>query len=197
MHHGDCDRDRSSIDAAMPRSSVFQLLYWNLGIFIAQGNMSKWDLTALIRFFTWPRLIWHFPSAQERERRSPPFNHLRMHPFSDGVSALQIYCMKEGVKVRQIDKSFKFQLCSSNTQALSCFVFCNLIFQKIILLFQAWIKLERFHRNSKRSRKWRPKSWMIKHINLSFRNWLHCNFLLWSSLKFSWQMCLSSSHSSA
>ncbi|CAG5871775.1 unnamed protein product [Menidia menidia] len=35
---------------------------------------------------------------EERERRSPPFNHLRMHPFSDGVSALQIYCMKEGVK---------------------------------------------------------------------------------------------------
>uniref|UniRef100_A0A674MTY3 Janus kinase and microtubule interacting protein 2 n=1 Tax=Takifugu rubripes TaxID=31033 RepID=A0A674MTY3_TAKRU len=32
---------------------------------------------------------------EERERRSPPFNHLRMHPFSDGVSALQIYCMKE------------------------------------------------------------------------------------------------------
>lgn len=38
--------------------------------------------------------------TQERERRSPPFNHLRMHPFSEGVSALQIYCMKEGVKVR-------------------------------------------------------------------------------------------------
>lgn len=37
--------------------------------------------------------------TQERERRSPPFNHLRMHPFSKGVSALQIYCMKEGVKV--------------------------------------------------------------------------------------------------
>ncbi|KAF4791838.1 Janus kinase and microtubule-interacting protein 2 [Turdus rufiventris] len=35
--------------------------------------------------------------AQERERRSPPFN-LQIHPFSDGVSALQIYCMKEGVK---------------------------------------------------------------------------------------------------
>uniref|UniRef100_A0A3Q2GW72 Janus kinase and microtubule interacting protein 2 n=1 Tax=Equus caballus TaxID=9796 RepID=A0A3Q2GW72_HORSE len=35
--------------------------------------------------------------GQERERRSPPFN-LQIHPFSDGVSALQIYCMKEGVK---------------------------------------------------------------------------------------------------
>uniref|UniRef100_A0A671XHT5 Janus kinase and microtubule interacting protein 2 n=1 Tax=Sparus aurata TaxID=8175 RepID=A0A671XHT5_SPAAU len=35
---------------------------------------------------------------EERERKSPPFNHLRMHPFSEGVSALQIYCMKEGVK---------------------------------------------------------------------------------------------------
>ncbi|MEQ2228407.1 Janus kinase and microtubule-interacting protein 2, partial [Ilyodon furcidens] len=35
---------------------------------------------------------------EERERRSPPFNHLRMHPFSEGVSALQIYCIKEGVK---------------------------------------------------------------------------------------------------
>uniref|UniRef100_A0A8C6PB19 Janus kinase and microtubule interacting protein 2 n=1 Tax=Nothobranchius furzeri TaxID=105023 RepID=A0A8C6PB19_NOTFU len=35
---------------------------------------------------------------EERERRSPPFNHLRMHPFAEGVSALQIYCMKEGVK---------------------------------------------------------------------------------------------------
>lgn len=35
---------------------------------------------------------------KERERRSPPFN-LQIHPFSDGVSALQIYCMKEGVKV--------------------------------------------------------------------------------------------------
>uniref|UniRef100_A0A3P8W235 Janus kinase and microtubule interacting protein 2 n=1 Tax=Cynoglossus semilaevis TaxID=244447 RepID=A0A3P8W235_CYNSE len=35
---------------------------------------------------------------EERERRSPPFNHLRMHPFSEGISALQIYCMKEGVK---------------------------------------------------------------------------------------------------
>ncbi|XP_012513694.1 PREDICTED: janus kinase and microtubule-interacting protein 2 [Propithecus coquereli] len=35
--------------------------------------------------------------AKERERRSPPFN-LQIHPFSDGVSALQIYCMKEGVK---------------------------------------------------------------------------------------------------
>nr|XP_030703245.1 janus kinase and microtubule-interacting protein 2 [Globicephala melas] len=34
---------------------------------------------------------------KERERRSPPFN-LQIHPFSDGVSALQIYCMKEGVK---------------------------------------------------------------------------------------------------
>ncbi|KAM8972153.1 janus kinase and microtubule-interacting protein 2 isoform 1-T1 [Pelodytes ibericus] len=34
---------------------------------------------------------------EERERRSPPFN-LHIHPFSDGVSALQIYCMKEGVK---------------------------------------------------------------------------------------------------
>ncbi|KAB0348068.1 hypothetical protein FD754_012925, partial [Muntiacus muntjak] len=29
--------------------------------------------------------------------RSSPFN-LQIHPFSDGVSALQIYCMKEGVK---------------------------------------------------------------------------------------------------
>uniref|UniRef100_A0A8C7HE23 Janus kinase and microtubule interacting protein 2 n=1 Tax=Oncorhynchus kisutch TaxID=8019 RepID=A0A8C7HE23_ONCKI len=28
---------------------------------------------------------------EERERKSPPFNHLRMHPFSEGVSALQIY----------------------------------------------------------------------------------------------------------
>ncbi|XP_055004528.1 janus kinase and microtubule-interacting protein 2 [Boleophthalmus pectinirostris] len=35
---------------------------------------------------------------EERERRSPPFNHFKMHPFSEGVSALQIYCMKEGVK---------------------------------------------------------------------------------------------------
>eukprot|EP00064_Thunnus_orientalis_P012707 superscaffoldBa00001982_g12742 len=35
---------------------------------------------------------------EERERKSPPFNHLRIHPFSEGVSALQIYCMKEGVK---------------------------------------------------------------------------------------------------
>ncbi|MBN3323622.1 JKIP2 protein, partial [Atractosteus spatula] len=35
---------------------------------------------------------------EERERRSPPFN-LQIHqPFSDGVSALQIYCIKEGVK---------------------------------------------------------------------------------------------------
>uniref|UniRef100_A0AAY4CBT8 Janus kinase and microtubule-interacting protein C-terminal domain-containing protein n=1 Tax=Denticeps clupeoides TaxID=299321 RepID=A0AAY4CBT8_9TELE len=34
---------------------------------------------------------------EERERRSPPFN-LKLHPFSEGVSALQIYCMKEGVK---------------------------------------------------------------------------------------------------
>ncbi|XP_025901731.1 janus kinase and microtubule-interacting protein 2 isoform X4 [Nothoprocta perdicaria] len=34
---------------------------------------------------------------KERERRSPPFN-LQIHPFSNGVSALQIYCMKEGVK---------------------------------------------------------------------------------------------------
>ncbi|XP_069620183.1 janus kinase and microtubule-interacting protein 2 isoform X3 [Ranitomeya imitator] len=34
---------------------------------------------------------------EERERRSPPFN-LQIHPFSDGISALQIYCMKEGVK---------------------------------------------------------------------------------------------------
>ncbi|KAK3524519.1 hypothetical protein QTP70_029830 [Hemibagrus guttatus] len=33
----------------------------------------------------------------ERERRSPPFN-LSIHPFSEGVSALQIYCIKEGVK---------------------------------------------------------------------------------------------------
>lgn len=40
-----------------------------------------------------------FLLLKERERRSPPFNHLRMHPFSEGVSALQIYCMKEGVKV--------------------------------------------------------------------------------------------------
>jgi len=41
---------------------------------------------------------------QERERRSPPFN-LQIHPFSDGVSALQIYCMKEGVKVSQFHKA--------------------------------------------------------------------------------------------
>ncbi|XP_041120952.1 janus kinase and microtubule-interacting protein 2-like [Polyodon spathula] len=34
---------------------------------------------------------------EERERRSPPFN-LQIHPFSGEVSALQIYCMKEGVK---------------------------------------------------------------------------------------------------
>nr|XP_023647436.1 janus kinase and microtubule-interacting protein 2-like isoform X2 [Paramormyrops kingsleyae] len=34
---------------------------------------------------------------EERERRSPPFN-LQIHPFREGVSALQIYCMKEGVK---------------------------------------------------------------------------------------------------
>ncbi|KAK3555870.1 hypothetical protein QTP86_029821 [Hemibagrus guttatus] len=34
---------------------------------------------------------------EERERRSPPFN-LSIHPFSEGVSALQIYCIKEGVK---------------------------------------------------------------------------------------------------
>ncbi|XP_028668560.1 janus kinase and microtubule-interacting protein 2 [Erpetoichthys calabaricus] len=34
---------------------------------------------------------------EERERRSPPFG-LNIHPFSDGVSALQIYCIKEGVK---------------------------------------------------------------------------------------------------
>uniref|UniRef100_A0A8C9VGK0 Janus kinase and microtubule interacting protein 2 n=1 Tax=Scleropages formosus TaxID=113540 RepID=A0A8C9VGK0_SCLFO len=38
---------------------------------------------------------------EERERRSPPFN-LQIHPFTEGVSALQIYCMKEGVKVGQI-----------------------------------------------------------------------------------------------
>ncbi|MGH0118950.1 UNVERIFIED_CONTAM: hypothetical protein FKN15_002738 [Acipenser sinensis] len=37
---------------------------------------------------------------EERERRSPPFN-LQIHPFSEGVSALQIYCMKEGVKERE------------------------------------------------------------------------------------------------
>jgi len=43
-------------------------------------------------------------SFQERERRSPPFN-LQIHPFSDGVSALQIYCMKEGVKVGQFYKA--------------------------------------------------------------------------------------------
>lgn len=41
---------------------------------------------------------------QERERRSPPFN-LQIHPFSDGVSALQIYCMKEGVKVGRLYKA--------------------------------------------------------------------------------------------
>uniref|UniRef100_A0AAY5EF64 Janus kinase and microtubule-interacting protein C-terminal domain-containing protein n=1 Tax=Electrophorus electricus TaxID=8005 RepID=A0AAY5EF64_ELEEL len=34
---------------------------------------------------------------EERERRSPPFT-LSIHPFSEGVSALQIYCIKEGVK---------------------------------------------------------------------------------------------------
>ncbi|XP_039519603.1 janus kinase and microtubule-interacting protein 2 isoform X1 [Pimephales promelas] len=34
---------------------------------------------------------------EERERRSPPFS-LQIHPFSEGVSALQIYCIKEGVK---------------------------------------------------------------------------------------------------
>lgn len=43
-------------------------------------------------------------NLQERERRSPPFN-LQIHPFSDGVSALQIYCMKEGVKVSQLYKA--------------------------------------------------------------------------------------------
>ncbi|KAA8586704.1 hypothetical protein FQN60_000540 [Etheostoma spectabile] len=45
---------------------------------------------------------------EERERKSPPFNHLRMHPFSEGVSALQIYCMKEGVKVRYEKDSTAF-----------------------------------------------------------------------------------------
>uniref|UniRef100_UPI00398F4470 janus kinase and microtubule-interacting protein 2 isoform X1 n=1 Tax=Pristiophorus japonicus TaxID=55135 RepID=UPI00398F4470 len=34
---------------------------------------------------------------EERERRSPAFN-LQITPFTDGVSALQIYCMQEGVK---------------------------------------------------------------------------------------------------
>ncbi|KAI2650954.1 Janus kinase and microtubule-interacting protein 2 [Labeo rohita] len=34
---------------------------------------------------------------EERERRSPPFT-LQIHPFAEGVSALQIYCIKEGVK---------------------------------------------------------------------------------------------------
>ncbi|XP_062867277.1 janus kinase and microtubule-interacting protein 2 isoform X2 [Trichomycterus rosablanca] len=34
---------------------------------------------------------------EERERRSPPYT-LSIHPFSEGVSALQIYCIKEGVK---------------------------------------------------------------------------------------------------
>ncbi|XP_067852613.1 janus kinase and microtubule-interacting protein 2-like [Heptranchias perlo] len=34
---------------------------------------------------------------EERERRSPAFN-LQITPFSDGVSALQLYCMQEGVK---------------------------------------------------------------------------------------------------
>uniref|UniRef100_A0A8C9QUR3 Janus kinase and microtubule interacting protein 2 n=1 Tax=Scleropages formosus TaxID=113540 RepID=A0A8C9QUR3_SCLFO len=38
---------------------------------------------------------------EERERRSPPFN-LQIQPFSEGVSALQIYCMKEGVKVETL-----------------------------------------------------------------------------------------------
>lgn len=51
--------------------------------------------------------------TQERERRSPPFNHLRMHPFSEGVSALQIYCMKEGVKVGP-RRAASHELCSAN-----------------------------------------------------------------------------------
>lgn len=50
--------------------------------------------------------------TQERERRSPPFNHLRMHPFSEGVSALQIYCMKEGVKVGP-GRTASYELCSA------------------------------------------------------------------------------------
>lgn len=50
----------------------------------------------------------HVLLLKERERKSPPFNHLRMHPFSEGVSALQIYCMKEGVKVRNEKDSSAF-----------------------------------------------------------------------------------------
>ncbi|XP_060692666.1 janus kinase and microtubule-interacting protein 2-like isoform X2 [Hemiscyllium ocellatum] len=43
---------------------------------------------------------------EERERRSPAFN-LQITPFSDGVSALQIYCMQEGVKDVSIHELIK------------------------------------------------------------------------------------------
>ncbi|XP_032885828.1 janus kinase and microtubule-interacting protein 2 isoform X1 [Amblyraja radiata] len=43
---------------------------------------------------------------EERERRSPAFN-LQITPFSEGVSALQIYCMQEGVKDVSIHELIK------------------------------------------------------------------------------------------
>ncbi|XP_072923955.1 janus kinase and microtubule-interacting protein 2 isoform X2 [Hemitrygon akajei] len=43
---------------------------------------------------------------EERERRSPAFN-LQITPFSDGISALQIYCMQEGVKDVSIHELIK------------------------------------------------------------------------------------------
>ncbi|KAI5096412.1 janus kinase and microtubule-interacting protein 2, partial [Silurus meridionalis] len=42
-------------------------------------------------------LEFRIHELEERERRSPPYT-LSIHPFSEGVSALQIYCIKEGVK---------------------------------------------------------------------------------------------------
>lgn len=49
--------------------------------------------------------FWNL-KLEERELWSPSLN-LQIHPFSDGVSALQIYCMKEGVKDMNIPDLIK------------------------------------------------------------------------------------------
>uniref|UniRef100_A0A7N6BGX1 Janus kinase and microtubule-interacting protein C-terminal domain-containing protein n=1 Tax=Anabas testudineus TaxID=64144 RepID=A0A7N6BGX1_ANATE len=75
-------------------NTLMHLMLWN--IFCMSSNRLQQELqdskdqNELLEF----RIL----ELEERERKSPPFNHLRMHPFSEGVSALQIYCMKEGVK---------------------------------------------------------------------------------------------------
>uniref|UniRef100_A0AAY4CBV0 Janus kinase and microtubule-interacting protein C-terminal domain-containing protein n=1 Tax=Denticeps clupeoides TaxID=299321 RepID=A0AAY4CBV0_9TELE len=79
---------------------------------------------------------------EERERRSPPFN-LKLHPFSEGVSALQIYCMKEGVKDVCIPDLIKLlDILGDNGVNQSVEMFAAMILMFVAALHQKMMDLE-------------------------------------------------------